>query len=57
MPGFAVYSWVIASMLNIVLNLYLIPAYGISGAAFSSLICYSMVFFFQLYFTVKWNNR
>jgi len=57
MPWFAVYIWVIASALNIVLNLYLIPTYGVSGAAFSSLICYSMVLLFQLLFAIKWNNR
>lgn len=57
MPWFAVHIWVIASALNIGLNLYLIPAYGVSGAAFSSLICYSMVFLFQLIFAIKWNNR
>lgn len=57
MPWFAVYVWIIASILNIVINLYLIPAYGISGAAFSSLICYFLVFIFQLLFAIKWNNR
>lgn len=57
MPWFAVHVWVIGSVFNIALNLYLIPAYGVSGAALSSLVCYALVFLLQLLFAIKWNNR
>jgi O-antigen/teichoic acid export membrane protein len=57
MPWFAVHTWIAASILNIVLNLFLIPVYGISGAAISSLICYSLVLLLQLIFSIKRNTR
>ena len=37
-----VYIFGMALILNIVLNLFLIPRYGINGAAFSSTISYSL---------------
>ncbi len=42
-PNFAVYIWVPMALLNIVLNLVLIPGWGIVGAAAASLVCYLMI--------------
>jgi O-antigen/teichoic acid export membrane protein len=41
---------VIASFLNLILNLFLVPVYGISGAAFATMISQiilTFIFFFQ----------
>ncbi|VVB80260.1 Lipid III flippase [uncultured archaeon] len=34
------YNFLFASILNLVLNLLLVPKYGINGAAFSTMLCY-----------------
>lgn len=52
-PWFAVYVWVIVSLLNIVLNLFAIPAYGTLGAAASSLICYATILGVQYLYAVR----
>jgi O-antigen/teichoic acid export membrane protein len=42
-PWFAVHAWLGATVLNVALNLVLIPAAGIAGAALASLVCYAAV--------------
>lgn len=46
-PWFAVNIWVGAACLNVLLNLYMIRALGIIGAALSSLICYVLIMVLQ----------
>jgi O-antigen/teichoic acid export membrane protein len=50
MPWFAVHVWTGTLVLNVVLNLLLIPGLGIDGAAWASLICYFLVLVIQLGF-------
>jgi len=47
-PWLSIAAWGVAAFLNVGLNLYVIPAYGIMGAAISSLICYAAIFFMHL---------
>jgi len=42
-PAFQVFAWVAVALLNIGLNLVVIPACGICGAAISSLVCYGVI--------------
>lgn len=44
MPSIVVYSPGAAAFLNIILNIYLIPAHGCVGAAWSSVAAYGMMF-------------
>jgi len=44
MPAYAVYTPIAGLAVNILLNTYLIPAYGINGAAAASTIAYTMMF-------------
>jgi O-antigen/teichoic acid export membrane protein len=43
-----VISPTLAAVLNIILNLYLIPLLGITGAALSSTVCYGMMLLFSI---------
>ena len=59
-PWFSVAVWVAAAGLNVVLNLFLIPARGILGAAISSLVCYVLVLVAQVLYcarTASWRWR
>jgi O-antigen/teichoic acid export membrane protein len=53
-PWLSVFVWVAASGLNIVLNLFMIPAWGIMGASFSSLVCYVLVLVAQAVYCARW---
>ncbi len=46
-PWFSVFVWIGGAVLNIGLNLVVIPRWGIVGAAYSSLITYMALFFVQ----------
>jgi len=48
MPAIVIYSPGAAVLLNILLNIFLIPAYGCIGAAWSSIAAYGMMFAFSL---------
>jgi O-antigen/teichoic acid export membrane protein len=52
-PAIAIYVWVVAAIVNIGLNVVLIPAYGIQGAAAASLVGYGIVFFIQYVYAVR----
>jgi len=43
-PRIIAYAWLLVTALNVGINLWAIPAYGINGAAIVSTICYSLVF-------------
>jgi len=43
-PRIIAYSWLLVTALNIGVNLWAIPAYGIVGAAIVSTISYALVF-------------
>jgi O-antigen/teichoic acid export membrane protein len=43
-PRVIAYSWLLVTALNIGINLWAIPAYGISGAAVVSTLTYSLIF-------------
>ncbi len=43
-PVTIVWIWFSATVLNVLLNLWMIPAFGIAGASVASTICYSLVF-------------
>lgn len=49
-PWIALQSMAVPLVFNVILNLILIPKYGSQGAAFSSLITYSLAAFFFLHF-------
>jgi O-antigen/teichoic acid export membrane protein len=53
MPLITVYSPMIALVINIMLNMKLIPLYGIVGASFSSVVAYSMMMILSLIFIYK----
>jgi O-antigen/teichoic acid export membrane protein len=44
-PVTLVWIWFAATILNVLLNLWMIPAFGIAGASAASTICYSLVLF------------
>ena len=48
LPSIVVYSPAMATLLNIVLNICLIPAWGCVGAAWSSIVAYGMMLTFSL---------
>ncbi len=57
------YSVIIGAVLNFMLNLYLIPLHGASGAAFSSVVAETGIFFMMYYFvrlktkiSIKWKK-
>lgn len=45
--------WVFAGVINILMNFYLIPRYGIYSACINSLITYTITFFLMLYYGKK----
>jgi len=45
-PKVIAYSWLLVTVLNIGLNLWAIPAYGLNGAAIVSTLTYSLIFVF-----------
>jgi len=55
-PSSIVYLWVLATLLNIILNLALISSYGISGAAISSSISYFFVFVGVIFLCYRTNR-
>ncbi len=48
-PWELVLSWGAAVLLNVLLNLWLVPCYGIVGASLSSTLCYVLIFFLTLF--------
>jgi len=56
LPWFGVQVWVLAAGANIVLNGFLIPALGISGAAIASLLCYALVLLVQYIYVLQHLN-
>jgi len=48
MPSIAIFSPICAFFLNVILNIYLIPNYGIEGAAISSSIAYAFMLVLSL---------
>jgi len=58
MPLIVVFFPVFAFFLNVFLNLYFIPSYGMVGAAFSSSIAYFVMLVFSLtYFSIGYRQR
>ncbi len=51
-PWFSVYVWIAALIVNVGLNLFLIPKYGPAGAAWASLAGYFLVFVLQYQFII-----
>ena len=51
-PWFSVYVWIAAFIVNVGLNLFLIPKYGPTGASWASLVGYFLVFVLQYQFIV-----
>jgi len=47
-PKVIAYSWLVVTALNIGINLWAIPAYGINGAAIVSTVTYFLIFLFIL---------
>ena len=54
-PWFSVLIWIVACALNVGLNLFWIPAYGIMGASLSSLVCYVLVLVAQVVYCAWWH--
>ena len=52
-PWFAVHVWWIGFVLNVAANLWLIPAYGIEGAATASLGAYFLIFALNLGYALR----
>lgn len=46
--------WIICAILNLVLNIILIPYFGILGAAFGTLISYLIAFILTVYYSFKY---
>lgn len=47
------YMWIIAAIINLVLNLLFVPIYGILAAAFMTLIAYAFTFLVSWYYSLK----
>ncbi len=54
-PPVIVYAWIGAVLVNVALNLWAIPHFGMAGASVSSSICYFLMFI--VIATVVWNRR
>jgi len=52
-PGIIGITWTMAAVVNLGLNILAVPRIGIMGAAFSTLIAYSLATGFQLYYSFK----
>lgn len=48
---------VLAMVINVILNLILIPKYNIYGASISTLISFFIIFAFKFYYSNKFNNK
>lgn len=48
------FTWVVAALLNLVLNLVLVPRFGILAAALVTLISYLFAFLVTLYYSLKY---
>ena len=46
--------WMLAALINIVINIVFVPHYGIIAAAISTLIAYGFAFAVSLYYSVKY---
>jgi len=55
--GSRVFSQGIAALINIILNIILIPAYGFVGAAVATLITEIIFFFTYIFFIIRYNLR
>jgi O-antigen/teichoic acid export membrane protein len=53
LPPFSVYVWILGLMVNVALNGYTIPRYGIGGAAWASLVSYGIVFILQMIYAQR----
>jgi O-antigen/teichoic acid export membrane protein len=53
-PGAVTKSFLVVAMLNIILNLLLIPLFGIEGAAISTLISYALLLIVSTLFVVRY---
>jgi len=54
-PPIIVYAWIVAVLLNIALNFWAIPHYGMAGASVSSSLCYFLMF--AIISAVVWQHR
>jgi O-antigen/teichoic acid export membrane protein len=52
-PWFAVNIWIVVAILNILMNLYMIEAFGIIGASLSSLFCYFILMISQYFYIAR----
>ena len=43
-PPIIIVAWVVATIINVVVNFWAIPRYGILGASIVSSVCYFLVF-------------
>ncbi|MCM0081364.1 flippase [Geomonas sp. Red32] len=50
LPNFSMYRTLFGGVVNVVLNVFLIPRYGAMGAAYSTLIAYASAVYFVLFF-------
>ena len=53
MPVYAIFPFLFAGIINILMNIYIVPKYGIIGAAFVSDITY-FIFFVMMVFLVQY---
>ncbi len=51
-----VYIWAVATVLNIIINIYYIPSYGMVAAAISSLLAYTLVYIYIAYSFLRING-
>lgn len=49
------FVWAAAGLMNLILNIFLIPVFGLAGAAFATLICFVLSCFFSRYLLFR-NN-
>lgn len=56
-PQYGSYSSFVALVLNVLLNLWLIPRWGISGAAFATTVAYTMSTLLVINFFIKISNK
>jgi O-antigen/teichoic acid export membrane protein len=51
-PVSVVFAWVVTCLVNIAVNIWAIPRFGINGASVVSSACYTMIFVFVLFISV-----
>ena len=54
-PTVIIVAWIVDTIVNVALNLWAIPHYGISGASITSSICYFLMF--VIVFVVVWQRN